>query len=39
VVKHQHNAAVQVRLLIEDGVRLREKHAALLGHRELVHPP
>ena len=39
VLEHEHRRAVHQRLLRKQRVRLREQHAAALGHRELVHPP
>ena len=39
MLQHEHHAAVQVRLLDEERVRLSEEDAALLRHRKLVDPP
>ena len=38
MLQHEHHAAVQVRLLDEERVRLREEDAALLRHRKLMDP-
>ena len=39
MLQHEHHAAVQVRLLDEERVRLSEEDAAFLRHRKLVDPP
>ena len=39
MLQHEHHAAVQVRLLDEERVRLCEEDAALLWHRKLMDPP